>query len=279
MATKKKNKGARKRKQKGKSLSEALAAKDAQKAADAEKEAAELEAAEREAAELEAAQLGADELGADELGADELGADEFGADGLDDADEDALDSEPPPTFDDDDDDDEFEDDEFEDDDDDDDDDDDEWEDDDDEQAAAQMGHQRYVMFGFMGFWLVLAYIMGRATEMAWSTLAAKDWFVLNLPMLAAVPHEGELISRASISLILGGLIGGGVVLRYYYNAETRQWADEVAEELLKVQWPTRKEVGNHTVVVMIASAVITGYLALMDRFWGYLTNIIYSAGT
>ena len=79
--------------------------------------------------------------------------------------------------------------------------------------------------------------------------------------------------------MLGGLIAALIVGYYFRNADTRQWADEVADELSKVDWPTRKQIGNHTVVVIAASAVITAYLALLDRFWSFVTNLIYSAGT
>lgn len=151
-------------------------------------------------------------------------------------------------------------------------------DEDDELAAAQMGHQRYVIAGFFALWMVVAFILGRAFEGAWSQLAAKDWFIDNLPSLAAVPHEGELVSRASISLVLGGVVGAIIVGYYYVKPEVRTWADEVAEQLNKVKWPTRKEVSNNTVVVMIATAIITTYLTLLDRFWGFVTNLIYSSG-
>ena len=134
------------------------------------------------------------------------------------------------------------------------------------------------MAGFFGLWVVVAYVLGRALELAWSKLASKDWFVEKLPQLAAVPHEGELVSRSSVSMVLGAILSGLIVLRYLYKAEVRTWADEVAEELAKVKWPTRKEVGNNTVVVIAAAAVMTLYLLLLDRFWGFLTNLIYSTG-
>jgi hypothetical protein len=30
-------------------------------------------------------------------------------------------------------------------------------------------------------------------------------------------------------------------------------------------------------VVLVASLVATAYVALLDRFWGYLTNLVYGA--
>jgi len=154
-------------------------------------------------------------------------------------------------------------------------DDDEWEDD---EAAAQMGHRRYVISGFFALWCIVAYICGQALQMAWSWIASKDWAFQKVPQLAALPHEGELISRASVSLVIGGVVALIGVGRYYVRPDIRQWADEVAEELSKVKWPTRKEIGNHTVVCIAASIVLTLYLTLLDRFWGFVTNLIYSTG-
>jgi preprotein translocase subunit SecE len=147
-----------------------------------------------------------------------------------------------------------------------------------EEEAALLGHKRYVMAGFFGLWVVGSYVLGRSLELAWSKLASKDWFVEKLPQLAAVPHEGELVSRSSVSMVLGAVLSGLIVLRYLYKPEVRTWADEVAEELAKVKWPTRKEVGNNTVVVIAAAAIMTLYLLLLDRFWSFLTNLIYSTG-
>ena len=56
-------------------------------------------------------------------------------------------------------------------------------------------------------------------------------------------------------------------------------AEEVAAELVKVKWPTRKEVYSSTIVVLATSAIAVTYLFLLDRFWGFVTNLIYGSGT
>ncbi len=261
MVTKKNKKKVKKRKPKGKKLSEALKEKDDAKRAEEEAEAAARAEAEAE----EEPDDDDDDVVEDELDGDDGAYDDDDDDG-DDGDDDVVDASLDDDDDDDDDDAEAED-----------DDDEEYEDDDEELAAAQMGYQRYVIAGFFGLWLLAGYIVGRSLELLWSRLAAKDWFVESLPDLAAVPHEGDLVSRASISLVVGALVGGAIVFRYFKKPDVRQWADEVAEQLMHVKWPTRKDVGNNTVVVMVASAVITAYLTLLDRFWGFVTNLIYTS--
>ena len=53
--------------------------------------------------------------------------------------------------------------------------------------------------------------------------------------------------------------------------------NEAAVELAKVTWPNKKEVTNATVVVVIASLIAVVYLALLDRFWGFVTDLVYRA--
>jgi preprotein translocase subunit SecE len=258
-----KQKNKKKRKPKGKKLSDQLAEKKALKDVDAELDAA---AVPSDTDDDEPAGDGLDsepppsfsDADADDADADAADADDAPEPGAGDDD----DEEVPPSAAEDDDEYEYYDD-----------------DEDEDEAAAQMGHARYVIAGFFGLLIVVGYIAGQAVETFWSNWAAEDWFVVNLPMLAAVPYEGALISRSSVSGVIGFIIGGLVVLRYYYKPDVRQWADEVAEQLAKVKWPTRKEVGNNTVVVMIATAMFTIFLGLLDRFWDFVTTLIYSSGT
>lgn len=254
MVTKKKKKTVKKRKPKGKPLSEALEEKEAKRAA--EQAAAEAEGDDDE-----------DELTSEPPPAFDDGDDEEDGDVVDaQFDED----EAPPSAREDDEDEGADEDEDE-------DEEEEW--DDEDLAAAQMGHQRHVIAGFFGLWVIAGYVIGRTFELIWSRLAAKDWFIETVPQLAAIPHEGDLVSRESISLVLGAIVAGGIVLRYYTKADVRQWADEVAEQMTHVKWPTRKDVGNNTVVVMVASFVLTAYLTLLDRLWAFVTNLIYTSGT
>jgi preprotein translocase subunit SecE len=78
---------------------------------------------------------------------------------------------------------------------------------------------------------------------------------------------------------VGGIIALVLVLRTYRRPDIRTWTDEVASELAKVKWPTRKEVSNSTVIVIAASTVATLYLTLLDRLWAFVTNIVYGDGS
>jgi preprotein translocase subunit SecE len=63
----------------------------------------------------------------------------------------------------------------------------------------------------------------------------------------------------------------------FRNPGVRQWSDEVAAELSKVVWPTQDIVRNGTIVVVVASALATVYVGLLDRLWGFVTTLVYGA--
>jgi len=142
-------------------------------------------------------------------------------------------------------------------------------------AATQLGAARYVLAGFFAVGMLAAYVFGRAVETIWQHAANKDWFSQALPRLAAVPDE----DKATYGLLIGAVIAFVVVLRTYRNPEVRTWADDVASELAKVKWPSRKDVTNSTMVVIAASTVATLYLALLDRLWSFVTSIVYGDGS
>lgn len=81
------------------------------------------------------------------------------------------------------------------------------------------------------------------------------------------------------SIVVGGIVALAFVYRTWRKPDVRTWADEVAAELQKVVWPSRKDVTNSTIIVIVASTVATIYLALLDRLWAFVTNIVYGDGS
>lgn len=142
-------------------------------------------------------------------------------------------------------------------------------------SPAQLGTERYVLAGFFAAGMIAAYVFGKFIHGVWVYLSNKDWFSQSLPTLAAVGDD----EKTSISLVVGAVAALITVLRTYRRPDVRTWSDDVAGELAKVKWPDRKEVYNATVVVIAASAIATIYLALLDRLWGFITNLIYGDGS
>lgn len=142
-----------------------------------------------------------------------------------------------------------------------------------EGPAAALGAQRYVHAAFLAAALVVAFVTHKALGFAWATLA--EWPVVSnaVPQLLSFSEE----ERETTTLVVGALAGALTVIQIYRREGVRRWADEVATELSKVTWPAREVVFNGTLVVVIASLIATVYVAVLDRFWGFLTNLVYGA--
>jgi len=148
-------------------------------------------------------------------------------------------------------------------------------DDSEEVVTRQLGADRYVMAGFFAAAILGGYVLGKTVQTIWSDLASRDWFSQSLPSLAAVSEE----SRTTFAMVFGGIVALVLVLRTYRRPDVRAWTDEVASELMKVKWPTKKDVTNSTLVVIAAISFATLYLALLDRLWSFVTSIVYGTGS
>lgn len=140
---------------------------------------------------------------------------------------------------------------------------------------AQLGAQRYVYSAFFTSVILGGYVLGRALETIWARTAITDWAVTNVPAITGVPDE----TKQTYSFIVAGVIAIALGIHYFRKDSVRKWAEEVSGELLKVKWPTRKEVYSSTVVVLATSAVAVTYLFLLDRFWAFVTDKIYGIGS
>ena len=140
-------------------------------------------------------------------------------------------------------------------------------------VAGQLGATRYVMAGFFLTCIAAAYVLGRSLGAVWGRLAEAMWFQKSLPFLSRVGEE----ERGELTTLLGAVVAIGVGVYAYRRADVRQWTDEVASELSKVTWPDKSEVTSSTIVVIVTSAFATFYLALLDRFWGFVTNLVYGS--
>jgi preprotein translocase subunit SecE len=129
-------------------------------------------------------------------------------------------------------------------------------------APIQLGYQRYVYAAYMAAALLSAFLAAKIGHAAWYRLG--QW----------KPELGE--PKDELLFPLAGVIGVLVAVYYWRKPEARQYANEVAEELSKVTWPSRKEVTNSTTVVVLTTVFATVFFALMDRFWGFVTDKIYT---
>ena len=55
----------------------------------------------------------------------------------------------------------------------------------------------------------------------------------------------------------------------------RQFLKEVRAELRKVVWPSREEVRNYSIIVLITVVVFTAFVAVLDYLFGSATLWLY----
>ena len=55
----------------------------------------------------------------------------------------------------------------------------------------------------------------------------------------------------------------------------RQFLREVRGELRKVVWPTRSEVINYSIIVLVCLVILTAFVAAQDWFWNWAVFNLY----
>jgi preprotein translocase subunit SecE len=140
-------------------------------------------------------------------------------------------------------------------------------------VPMQLGAARYVLAGFFAAGIAVAYLVGRVLNGVWNRLAETSFVTKNVPFLTRLAEE----DRPTYTTLVGAVVGIAAAVYAYRRPDVRTWTSDVAAELAKVSWPTKKEVTNSTMVVIVASAFATVFLALLDRFWGFVTNLVYGS--
>jgi preprotein translocase subunit SecE len=142
-----------------------------------------------------------------------------------------------------------------------------------EDVASSFGSERYVHAAFFAAGILAAFVTSKMLVLIWNSLSGWSAAVRVVPQLVSYTEE----QRDSYALIAGAIIGALIVIQSYRKESVRTWAGEVAAELTKVTWPTREAVLNGTLVVVVASALATVYVTLLDRIWLFLTTLVYGA--
>ncbi len=128
-------------------------------------------------------------------------------------------------------------------------------------SPTQLGTKRFVYAAYFAGAIAIAFLLSKVLDFAWFKLQSYK------------PAIGE--PRDEIIMPLSALIGALAAVYYWYRTRARQLAEEVAAEMAKVTWPDRTEVTNGTFVVIVTTIISTVFFALMDKFWGFVTNLVY----
>ncbi len=130
-----------------------------------------------------------------------------------------------------------------------------------EAAPMQLGTKRFVYAAYFGGGIGVAFLGSKLAELVWQRLEA--W----------KPEIGD--PKEDLILPISAVVGALVAFYYWKKPKARQYVEEVAAELSQVTWPSRQEVTNSTTVVIVATMFATVFFALMDRFWAFVTDLVY----
>ncbi len=117
-------------------------------------------------------------------------------------------------------------------------------------GSLQLGVAKYLYTGFFVGGCIVAYLVNHLLDTVW---------------------EGHENATNAIAVVAGVV----AVFVAWKNERLRTLAMETIDELSQVTWPTKQETSTATVVVLITSVVATVVIFLLDRFWQWLTNLIY----
>ena len=135
-------------------------------------------------------------------------------------------------------------------------------------GPAQLGHRRFVYAAYLAGGIGLAFILTKVLDFAW--YKAGMWKPEYFATIGVEPKDEMIVPVAALIAVL-------VAVRYWRDLKVRTMAEEVAEELTKVTWPTRDEVINSTSVVIVTTIFATVFFALMDQFWLWVTKHVYGS--
>jgi preprotein translocase subunit SecE len=130
-------------------------------------------------------------------------------------------------------------------------------------VPGQLGSKRYVYAAYFAGAIGVAFLASKIISYAWYRLSQYK------------PNLGE--PRDDVVMPIAAVVGVIAAIYYWRRTRARQLAEEVAGEMAKVTWPSRTEISNSTVVVVVTTIVSTIFFALMDRFWSFVTNLVYGS--
>jgi preprotein translocase subunit SecE len=112
-------------------------------------------------------------------------------------------------------------------------------------------------------WIQLTFVVGTLL-LAWlfDHVIAAIWYMF------ADPQE---------SVVTGAAVVAGIItaVALYRNRASYSLVHDVADEMSKVTWPTRKETSSSTIIVVVASIIAAFVLFLFDTVWSAVTDLVY----
>lgn len=117
-------------------------------------------------------------------------------------------------------------------------------------GSLLLGTVRYLYTGYFVAGCVVAYLVKHGVDSAWEG------------------HENAAMAIAAVAGVIAVAIG-------WRHQGLKTWAMGTIDELAAVTWPTRQETYTATTIVMITAVIAALTIFGLDRFWNWLTDLIY----
>ncbi len=117
-----------------------------------------------------------------------------------------------------------------------------------------LGLTRWVQVVFLVLFLFAFWILDKVITLGWARFSEPN---------------------STLASATAALVAGFGAWRFYKAPRIQTWADEVVGELTRVAWPSRRETGASTIVVIVASLVAAAILGAFDAAWSTITDLIY----
>jgi preprotein translocase subunit SecE len=117
---------------------------------------------------------------------------------------------------------------------------------------AQMDSSRLVVMAYLVFGVIIALFLSRMLELAFAQFG--------------IGGSADVIAGTTIKWpdLLGFALAIGLGVYCWMNTRIRTLSTEVAQELMRVTWPTLEETRVSTIAVIVASLVASLILFAMD---------------
>ena len=60
-----------------------------------------------------------------------------------------------------------------------------------------------------------------------------------------------------------------------WTAQAREFLKDVRAEIAKVSWPTREELRDSTLVVIVTVLIVAGFVGIVDRVLGFGMGLLF----
>jgi preprotein translocase SecE subunit len=132
------------------------------------------------------------------------------------------------------------------------------------EEQALMEVSRFVFLFYATVFGCAAATFNKAVEAMWQALEITD---------------ASIVGKAiTLTDLIAFALSVGVTIWAYQREDYRTYVTETIIELQKVTWPKFKETKRSTLVVFAFTVIVSFFLFIFDKVWGFATDLLLTPG-